>query len=218
MLTLATRLLLPAFAVCTLSLSNVICAEEPDAAAKPDIGNDLITIVLGGNPISGYPVYPATEKSFKMKERDTGYVVTLDWDSLKIGGSDPDSEVRRVKKLYGIEVVGNRVHWPGEQKLAGVRYTLMSGKSLEGMPLPDRDLPGQKALKTAGAPCKLIPEFEIKSKEDIECFESEFYTPQEIYQRWLLEKPPSQDDAAAFLDLAKKCANMSLYRESLDNL
>ncbi len=190
-----------------------------DSTKAPDgLSDDEITFVLNGFPISGRPVLPADEKDFRVKLKETGEVLTFHWDNLISNGDD--SERRRVQKLFGIEVHGAHTGWVGEEKLPAVRLHLASGKTLDVLALPAKDRPvqGLLAFKTAGSPLMLIHETEVKSKEPIEAFESDFYTAKEIYDRWLLEKPPGTDDASAHLELAKKCANMELYRESLDQL
>jgi tetratricopeptide (TPR) repeat protein len=203
---------------------NQVTAEAPPAAGAADapktdtVADDEITVIVSGVPISGHPVLPADDKDFKLKLSDTGQIVTLHWDDLVSRGDD--AEKRRVQKLYGLEMHNGHKGWVGEQKLQGVRLHLASGKTLDALSLPDRDLPvqGLMAFKTSGCPLMLIHEYDVKSKEPIECFESDFFTAREIYDRWLLEKPPASNDAAAFLELARNCANMELYREALDNL
>ncbi len=228
----AAKLLLLTFTFAPLAVSaadpdpnkapppDQVASANPGGEAKEDtVGDDAITIVVSGNPIKGYPVLPADDKDFKIKLADTGDVITLHWDDLVPKQGD-DSEKRRVQKLYGIEISGAHKGWVGEEKLPGVRLHLASGKTFDAMPLPERNraMSGLLAFKTSGSPVLLIHESDIKSKDPIEAFESDFFTAKEIYDRWLLEKPPASDDAAGHLDLAKKCANMELYREALDQL
>ena len=228
-----TALLAIVFASGVMAL-NVHCAGADDpnkanqvASAAPageepktdTVGDDNITFVINAYPITGRPVLPADDKDFKIKLADSGQIMSFHWDDLVPKGGD-DSEKRRVQKLFGIEIQNGHKHWVGEEKIPGVRLYLVSGKTFEAMPLPDRDRPVQSllAFKTSGSKLMLFHEYDIAKKETIEAFESDFYTPKEIYERWMLEKPPASDDAAAHLELAKKCANMELYRESLDQL
>ncbi len=115
-----------------------------------------------------------------------------------------------------MEVVDNRLVF-GE-KLMGVRYKLESGKSIEGLRIPDRDRPGFYALKTAFAPLLLIPIPEIKSEEAFERFESDFYSASEIYEKKMLEKPPAPNDAAAHLAMARWASGIALYGKAIEHL
>lgn len=167
-------------------------------------------IVIGSAPTPGFPILPANETEFRFKLSITGQVVTLRWSDLE------ENERRRVQKVYGLEM-------KGAQKVIGdkimaVRLHLNSGKSLEGLPLPERERPGFKAIKTANSPLLIIPEADIKAKEDVEAYEGDFFSPAEIYQKWLLEKPPSHTDAAAHLAMAQRVANIGLFGKALDHL
>ena len=181
----------------------------PTAAADETVGDQDISIMVGGVPTPGRAITPATETEFRFKLAENGVEVSMRWSDLQ------EMERKRVQKLYGIVVRGDR-KLVGE-KIKGVKILLNSGKSLEGFLLPERDRAGQKALKTATA-LQLIPEHDIKSMETSEYDLSEFYTPREIYERWLLEKPPGQNDAGAHYAMAQKTANIGLYDKALDHL
>jgi tetratricopeptide (TPR) repeat protein len=201
-------------AAAALSFGAPLFAAEGDAPAKA-VEADKVSereevIVVGSAPTPGFPILPANETEFRFKLSLTGQVVTLRWIDLE------ENERRRVQKLYGLEMKGAQ-KVIGE-KIAGVRYLLNSGKMLEGMPLPERERPGQKAIKTAASPLLIIPEADIKSKEDIECYEGDFFSPAEIYQKWILEKPPSHTDAASHLAMAQRVANIGLFGKALDHL
>ena len=172
--------------------------------------SEEVTVVIGGIPICGTRVMPANEKSFRIKLSDTGQTVELFWKDLEL------NERRRVKHYYGMEERDGRAVW-GE-KVRGLRMHLASGKELVALPMPERNAYGNRALKTSGAPLLLVSEKEIQTEEPIEAYESDFYTPQEVYQRWLTQNPPANTDAAAYLALAKRCAGIELYHEALDNL
>ncbi len=169
-----------------------------------------MTVVIGGLPISGTRVLPATEKSFRMKLSDTGQTVELFWKDLE------SNERRRVKKYFGLDEHDGRTVW-GE-KVRGARVHLASGKELVALPMPERNAYGHRAFKTCGAPLLLISEKDVQTEEPLDAYECDFYTPQEVYQRWLTQKPPAANDAAAYLALAKRCAEIELYHEALDNL
>ena len=185
---------------------------EPAAIAQPEnvASADDVIVVVNGEPIIGKAILPATETDFKIKLADTGQVVALRWNTLE------SSERRRIKKQYGLEESGGRTAW-GE-KVTGARLHLASGRTMDVLPLPDRDFNGQRAFRTANAPLLMIPAADIKSEDAIPCYECDFYTKHEVYDRWLSDKPPASDDAAAHLELARKAATIGLYLEALDQL
>src|SRR5207247_10793215 len=115
-----------------------------------------------------------------------------------------ESERKRVQKIYGMEVRGTQKVF-GE-KIQGIKLKLKSGKSVEGFALPERDQSGKKAIKTAGVPLMLIPEYDIEATEKFDAYESDFFSPAEIYQKWVLEKPPGTNDAVAHFAMAQKVA------------
>jgi hypothetical protein len=185
-------------------------AAAAPAPASSAAATEEMIIVVGGIPISGTRVLPANDKTFRIKLSETGQVVELSWKDLEA------SERCRVKRYYGLDESDGRTVW-GE-KVRAVRLELASGKQFVAMPLPERDGYGQRAFKTAGAPLMLISANTIQSEERVDGWESDFFTPGEVYQRWLLEKPPSHTDAAAYIDLAHRCATIGLFHEALDNL
>ena len=201
---------LPIGAPKTLEITPTPPPPPPAAAVMPSPGDDLIVVVMGGVPVEGFPVLPATEENFKLKLRDTSQTLTFRWNSLE------DMERRRIKKLYGMEESSGRPVY-GE-KVAGARLRLVSGKTLDALPLPPSDANGQRAFRTANAPMLLIPAADIKSEEPLACYESDFFTKRDIYERWIQDKPPAPNDAAAYLELARKCATTGLFTEALDCL
>ncbi len=154
-----TETILAAALLAGALFASALAGETPQAAPPADSGAaaDEIIIIIKGQLIRGRPIPSATETEFQIKLADTGDVMRLRWADLE------EAERRRVQKLYGIEVVdGRRVF--GE-KIIGVRYHLENNKTIAGFPIPERDLAGYKALKTATSPLLLIPVSEIKSEE-----------------------------------------------------
>ncbi|HYG74407.1 MAG TPA: tetratricopeptide repeat protein [Planctomycetota bacterium] len=191
----------------------VLAGEASAPAAEPaadKISDNEEVVVIGGVPTPGRPVLPASDTEFRLKLSLTGDVVSLRWTDLE------ESERRRVQKIYGIEMRDQQKVFG--DKVTGVRYLLASGKRVEGLPLPERDRPGQKAIKTAQMPLMLIPDYDIKSTENFDAYESDFYSPMEIYQRWLLERPPGPNDGAAHFAMAQRAANIGLYSKAIDHL
>jgi hypothetical protein len=174
-------------------------------------GDEEITFVAGMDiVVSGRPIRPANLETFKLIEKETQRPVEMHWSTLE------PSERKRVQKLYGMDISEGRLVY-GE-RVMGTRFNLASGKSIVGLALPQYDFNGQRALKTCNAPLLMIHEYDIKSEEPVECFESYFYTPRELYDRWLAEKQPGQNDAAGHLDFARKAANLGLFQEALYHL
>ena len=202
------RRLSAAFAVIMI-LAAPLCAADGEAE-KERVSEREETIVIAGLPTRGWPILPANDTEFKFKHAETGIVMAFRWSTLE------ESERKRVMKLFGLEVKGDRLVFGN--KLTGMRFKMESGKSIEGLPIPERDQRGQKAIRTCDAPLMMLPEREIKSTEPIECYESDFFKPREIYERMLLERPPGNNDAAAHLEYANKAASMALYKEALDPL
>ncbi len=186
-------------------------ADKNAAPAPESVGQDDVDIILHGEPVKGYVVLPPSDTSFKFKHKETGVIMEFRWSELE------SSERKRVQKLYGMEVAPDGKKVFGD-KLAGIRFFLESGKTWEGLAIPDSDRPGYKAIKTANAPLVMVPVSEIKSSETIERYESDFYSPQEVYERWLLEKPPANTDAAAHLETDRRTANIGLYNKAIDHL
>jgi hypothetical protein len=177
---------------------------------RPEARDEEIFIVVNNEPTSGRAVLPPTESEFKFRLTETGDVVTFRWSQLE------ENERRRVQKLYGMEIKDDRKVFG--RKISGVRFLLEGRKCVEGLRLPDRDQPGRKAIRTATMPLLLVPERDITSEERIECYESDFYSPMQIYERMLGENPPGKDDAAAHLEFARQAALMGLHLKALDHL
>ena len=200
-----------AIVIAGLLAFRAFTADTPTSnASPPGQDSDEIVVVLNGFPVLGRRVFPANDKTFKLVLSDSLQTVELYWKDLET------MERIRIKQLYGLDEHDGRTVWG--KKLTGLRLRLASGKEVIGLHLPDRDGAGRVALKTAHAPLMLVPEADIQSREKVEAFESEFYSPQEVYQRWVTEKPPGENDAAAHLDMARRCVTIGLYHESLEHL
>ena len=204
---------LAAVAACGLSFGLWATDEPPVATETAErVGADDIVVIIAGEAISGFPIFPATETEFKLKLSLTGNVVAFRWSTLE------ESERRRVQKEYGLTFAEDGMRKMIGEKMEGVEYTLTSGKKVRGLRLPDRDRPGIRALKTATAPLISVYESEIKSEEVFAGCEGDFFSAREIYDRMMMENPPGINDASAHLDMARKCANMELYDKALDHL
>ncbi len=190
-------------------IKDPVKEKEPEAAVK--VGDDDIDIVMHGIPTKGRVMLPANDTSFKFKLHDGGVVVEFRWSELD------EYERKRVQKLYGMEVASDGSLVFGEP-LEGVRLKLLNGKFVEGLPIPDRDRPGLMALRTATAPLIMVPLNEIKDKETISCHESDFFSAMDIHDRRLLERPPSQTDAASQLEWARWSASIGLYGKAIEYL
>ncbi|MCW8129950.1 MAG: hypothetical protein KIS92_06305 [Planctomycetota bacterium] len=185
------------------------CAQQPACAAADDTNLKDVTIVVADEPYTGELIRPPTDTEFRFKLKETGDVLTFRWSSLA------ESERKRVQKLFGIEVEDGQVAW-GE-KVPCVRYKLKSGKSVEGMELTDRAMPGVRVLKTYSQTLYLSNN-DIESEEKIEKRESEIYNAKEYYERKLLERPPSNDNASSHQEFAQLCSNIGLYDKAIDHL
>ena len=183
----------------------------PESAIPPaaEEEND-IDIVIGGQPTKGRVVLPPTETKFKIKLAATKEIVELNWSILD------EYERKRVQKLYGMNVNKDT---PGfGDPITGVKLTLVSGKFIEGLPIPDRDRPNMKALRTATAPLLMISIHDIKSEEPYLANESDFYSTIELYDKRMLEKPPGTTDAGAHLAMARWAAGITLYGKAIEHL
>ncbi|MCZ7645056.1 MAG: hypothetical protein M5U26_07195 [Planctomycetota bacterium] len=178
-----------------------------DAATQTEVKD--VSIVVGGEPYTGSLLLPASDSGFKFRLNETGDVMRFRWSSLE------QSERRRIQKLMGIEVEDGRLAFG--KTLDCLRFQLKSSKSYEGLELPDRALPGYRCLKTATQVVQ-IPKSDIEKEEKIEKRESDVFSAEEVYDRMLLERPPSSDSAKDHLDYARQCANMGLYDKGIDHL
>jgi tetratricopeptide (TPR) repeat protein len=190
-------------------LALTLCVLNSTAVAEGSEGTRVEVIVINGVPTRGWVILPATETEFKFKLADTDEPITLNWSSVD------DSDRKRVQKLYGLEIVDDKKVFG--RKCKGVVMRLENG-TIRGLRLPDRDRGGEKAIRCASQPLQMIPIRDIKSEEEVDCYESEFFSEREIYERMLLENPPGNNDAAAHLKYATETANMGLYKEALDHL
>lgn len=191
-------------------------ATPPETAAPPKVdapadtvSDQDVVIIIGGQPTPGKAVLPASETEFKYKLADSGVIVTLRWSDLA------DGERQRVQKIYGVVIQGSR-KVVGE-KVQGLRLQLESGKTIEGMHMAERDRNGFRAIKTPSS-LQMIPDREIKSQEAFDADIGDFMSSKEIYDRWMNEKPPGQNDAAAHYAMAQKAANIGLMNKALEHL
>jgi hypothetical protein len=184
--------------------------DSPTGAASDSVLDREETVVIGNIPTTGKPVLPATESEFRFKLTLTGDIVTLRWADLE------ENERTRLQKIYGLEVRGNQRVFG--DKITGVRYAMASGRTIEGFPIPDRNRPGLKAIRTATTPLMHLPERDIQSEEKFEAYESDFFSAREVYDRWILENPPGINDAAAHFNYAERCAKIGLYAKALEHL
>ncbi|MCY3023678.1 MAG: hypothetical protein NTW87_32255 [Planctomycetota bacterium] len=175
------------------------------------VGDREEIIVIGGEPTAGRLVLPANEYEFRFKLSLTAQVLTLRWADL------PEEERRRVQKLYGLEMRDDNKRVFGE-KVTGKRLWLKSGKTIDGLPVPERARPGHVVLRTATAPVMDFAESDIERQENIESFESDFFSAQDIYQKWILEKPIPDKDAPAHLAMAQRCAKIGYYPKAIEHL
>lgn len=187
----------------------VIVAAHAGASASDDANLRDVTIVVADEPYSGELIRPPTDTEFRFKLKETGDILTFRWSSLA------ESERKRVQKLFGIEVQDGQVAWG--DKVACLRFKLKSGKSVEGLELTDRALPGVRVLKTYSQ-TMYIPGADIDAEEKIEKRESELYNAKEYYERKILERPPLNDNASSHQEYAQLCSNIGLYDKAIDHL
>lgn len=204
-------------AAASIALAGVLQAADPKPETKADaapvadrVAENEETIVIGGTPTPGWPILPANETEYRFKLKLTGDVISLRWADLD------ENERKRVQKIYQMEVRGAQKVFG--DKLTGIRIRMKSNKTIEGLPLPERDQPGKKAIKTAGVPLMLINEYDIESTENFEAYESDFFNPMEVYNKWILEKPPGINDAVAHFNMAQRVSNIGLYSKAIDHL
>lgn len=201
------ELLAGAVMAAVLSGPGVARAQDAEPAAATEVKD--VTIVVGGEPYTGSLLLPADDAGFKFRLTETGDVLRFRWSSLD------QSERRRVQKLLSIEVEDGRLQFGKE--IECVRFKLKSGKSVEGLEMPDRALPGYRCLKTSSQVLQL-PKSDVESEEKIQKRESDVFSAEEVYDRMLLERPPAKDQAKDHLDYARQCANMGLYDRGIDHL
>ena len=184
--------------------------KTPESIAKDEVSATEEVIVVAGMPTPGRPVLPADETQFSFKLSATGDVITLRWVDL------PEEERQRVQRICGLQIEGERRRI-GE-KVTGYRYVLQSGKSIIGLPIPERDRPGRAAIRTASSPLLELVESDIRSRQPTECYEGDFYSLAELYARQLLKKRLSEKDAAGHVAMAQWAAGVGLYSKALDHL
>ena len=195
------RLLQLAFLLAFFPIAMGASAEQPDEA-PPALSQEHITLFLNGSLRSGRLVYPPSDKEFRLKLDSGGAIVAFPWDQLD------GIESHRVRQMYGMDTPANPA--PGDG-VEGVRFSLEGARVLEGLRLEKQDKHGFKAIKTAYMPLILVPESIIVAAQSVQRPRAAFYTPLEIYDQWMLERPPGHDDAAAQLEMARRCAGIGLY-------
>ncbi|MGD0093203.1 MAG: hypothetical protein ABSE73_25090, partial [Planctomycetota bacterium] len=194
-------------------LCGVLAAgERVEKLVRPEtISEQEDVILINGVPMLGRPILPATETEFAWKLSATGDVITLRWAEL------PESERVRVQKLFGLVVMDNWKLGTGE-KVQALRLKLKSGKTLEGVLMPERGRPGAIVIRTATVPALEIPEADIAAKAVFEAYESYFFSGEELYLKRLAEKQLTDKDAPGHLAMAQWCARNNLYKEALEEL
>jgi hypothetical protein len=192
------------FSACLALLLTLRSASGHESAA------DEIAIVVGDEPVLGRVVLPFDDNAFQLRLEETGDLVTIRWSQLE------PVERGRIRRQLGIETREERIVFG--RKLNGVRWRLGKGKVVEGLRLPERDKPGQKAIRTATIPLMLVPESEISKEEPCEFFESEVYSAAEIFQQLLTDSPPSKAVPTDHIKFAKTAGQMGLFREALNHV
>ena len=182
-----------------------IAATAPAAAC---IGME-VTIVVKDQPITGELLPPATEEGFSFRLAETGHMLKFKWADLG------EPERKRVQKMMGMMVneAGRPVFG---RKMKGTRLTLSSGKTVEGLVDESRCTADIVMLRTATAPSLPILRKDITNSEEFDGWESEFFSPREVYDRLCLEKPPQT--AQDHYEMAKTCAAMTLYETALHHI
>jgi hypothetical protein len=166
-----------------LAVAGPAFAGTNQKAALSEISD--VVVVVAGEPYLGGLILPPTEAEFRFRWADTGDILTFRWSTLE------EFERKRIQTLYGIEVAedGTRLVWGEQVKCLRLRLAT-TRKSLEGMELPERALPGHRCLKTATQVVQ-IPIGEIEAEDRIEKRESEVYSPEEGYDRLVARTPPA---------------------------
>ena len=180
-----------------------------DSSAGLDRLND-VDVLVGDEPYHGALIPPPTDTEFSFKLAETGDVVTFRWSQLA------ESERRRIQKLFGIEVNDTgRLDW-GE-KIKCLKLKLKTGKSAEGLEVPDRAYMGYRCLKTSTQLLQ-YPKTDVDGEEVIEKRESDIFSAKEYYDKKLLERPPASDSAADHLEFARLSSTIGLYEKAIDHL
>jgi hypothetical protein len=208
----ASRLLAGVMALgCVAAIAGEAAADGHAAFALADRTSEAEeTIIINGALVRGFPVLPANETEFRLKLTLTKTIVGFRWQDLQ------EDERRRVQKVFG-RSEGTADGRPlFAEKVTGVRLLLRSGKSVEGLPIPERSGQGKIALRTATMPFIEVIENDVQSKETIECDASVFFTALEMYERWLLAKPLRDNDAPGYLAMAQRVANIGLFGKALE--
>lgn len=183
----------------------------PSASASDASAEDkepTVTVVIRGEPYTGRLLPPATERSFRILMLETGDALTFRWSSLE------PAERKRVRKLCGLEAETSK-RWGKEVQC--VRLKLKTGKTTEGLEVPERSRPGHRCIRTATAFVQ-IPKKEIKSEEKLVKWETDVYGPEEIYERLALESPPDMNSAKEQLRFARICTEIGLFDRAIDHL
>jgi len=195
----------PVLLAAVLGLGAAQAVEVP--APMDKIEN--VDIVVGGLPYNGTIILPATSTEFSFKIKDTGDVMQFRWSSLDA------AEAKRLQKLVGIQVSETGVlEWGDEVDC--VRFRLASKKTVEGMEVFERALPGYRCLQTATQTFQ-IPKNEIEEEFKIKKLESQVISAEEKYKQILSEQQPGTD-TNAHLKLVRTCMSMGLFDKAIDHL
>lgn len=183
--------------------------EENGAEGKPP--KEEVAILIGGKPYLGYLLPPLTETTFRFKLSATKDTITLSWTAL-----DKDERLR-VQRLCRMGISESGVKEFGRE-IRGLKIHLKNGRSVIGLPVKERSVPGYLALRTARMPLLLLPKGRIKKAEPVIRRESFFFPARDLYERMLLERPPRDNSAEDHIEYAKECAAMELYDKALEHL
>jgi tetratricopeptide (TPR) repeat protein len=178
-------------------------------ASGPDPLDQEVTVLIGGEPFAGKILPPVDRESFRFKLTETGDVMDFRWSALE------PAEAKRLQKLAGLEVRETGQVVFGEE-IPCALFMLKNGKALWGLELPGRAISGYRCLKTATTVIQ-VPEHEIQDIRTVYKRESELFGAQEVYDRLLAEKPPTED-AGQHLTFARTCFQIGLYDKALDHL
>lgn len=196
-----------ALSICLLA-GGVLAAEKTDTRVPAEVKE--VALVIFGQPYTGQIVLPVTEEGFQFRPRGTTDLLTFKWSALE------ESERTRVRQLAGLATAETASPTWGED-VSGLRLKLKTGRTLEGLLLPERSRPGFRCLKTATQQV-MVPEPDIVSEEKAVLKECRVFTPEEGYERLLLRRPPGNGNANDHLELARICGSMGLYGKALDHL
>lgn len=192
------------FTLAVLCIASLLPLAHSEEVA---VGEEKVSLFISGAVRSGRLVFPPDENSFRLKLENNS-LIEYKWDQLD------NTERQRIKRMYGLEKP--KTSTSGAVKtISGTRYMLDTGRVVEGIHLPLRDRDGMLAIRTATMPLILLPDKAVVMEEPVERPETDFYSAKEIYERWMQEAPPGNDDAPAHLRMAHRCAELELHDMAL---